>query len=108
MNDEFRQDVYFKPWGPLISPTYRNEGITKTDIVVASCVWGLTLVNAGIAVWLACAQTTASKSPLRSVYVWMIWLELTVSVLMGFECFLHLLKFIPPSELSTALTLQPD
>jgi hypothetical protein len=98
MNDEYRQDPSFKPWGPLISPSYKNENITKADIIVASAVLGLTLINAGIAVWLAFNQTRASRSPLRSVYVWMIWLELTVSVVMGIECFLHLLKYIPPSK----------
>jgi hypothetical protein len=98
MNDEFRQDPSFKPWGPLISPTYQNENITKADILVASLVWGLTVINAGIGFWLATLQTRSSRSPLRSVYVWMIWIELTVSVVMGLECFLHLLKYIPPSE----------
>jgi hypothetical protein len=98
MNDEFRNVSSFKPWGPLISPTYENEHITGADITVASVVWALTLVNVGIAIWLACIQTKTSKSPLSSVYVWMIWLELATSFIMGLECFLHLLKFIPPSE----------
>jgi hypothetical protein len=98
MNTEFRKDAHFQPWGPFISPTYQNERITKTDIVVASLVWVLTLVNAGIAVWLACAQTKVSKSPLRSTYIWMVWLEMIASVVMGLESYLHLLKLIPPSE----------
>jgi hypothetical protein len=34
------------------------------------------------------------------VYVWMIWLELVVSFVMGLECWLHILKVIPPSKLS--------
>jgi hypothetical protein len=99
MNEEFRHDIVVEPWGPLISPKYEKEGITNTDIVVASVVFFLTLVNAVIAVWLACVQTKVSRSPLRSVYVWMIWLELIVCVIMGAECYLHLLKYIPPSEL---------
>jgi len=97
MNEEFKIDPSFVPVGPLISPDYRTEPITRTDIVVASVVWGLTLVNAIIAIWLGYGQTKTSKSPLRSVYVWMIWLELLVCLLMGCECFLHLLKLIPPS-----------
>jgi undecaprenyl pyrophosphate phosphatase UppP len=99
MNDEFREGVPFKPWGPLISPTYENEPITKADIVVASAVWALTLVNVVIALWQVSKQTKTSRSPLKSVYVWMIWLELIVSFVMGLECFLHLLKLIPPSKL---------
>jgi hypothetical protein len=99
MNNEFRKDADFRPWGPLISPNYQNESITKTDIVVASVVWALTLVNVIIALWQVAKQTKTSRSPLRSVYVWMIWLELTISFIMGLESFLHLLKVIPPSEL---------
>lgn len=102
MNEEFRNDPSFKPWGPLISPHYQNETITKSDVIVASVVWGLTVVNAIIAIWLGVGQTVSSKSPLRSVYVWMIWLELTVCFCMGFECYLHLLKVIPPSKSSDA------
>lgn len=98
MNEEFRQDPSFKAWGPLISPDYHNENITRADITVASAVWALTVVNAIIGIWLALGQTKASRSPIRSVYVWMIWLELTVSFVMGLECFLHLLKIIRPSE----------
>lgn len=98
MNDEYKDDPSFKPWGPLISPNYVNEPIKKADIVVASVVWFLTLVNAMIAMYLGWGQTKGSRSPLRSVYVWMIWLELAVSLTMGLECYLHLLKYIKPSK----------
>jgi hypothetical protein len=98
MNNEYRPEVLVKPWGPFISPNYVNERITKADIIVASIVWTLTLVNVIIGCWLAVAQTKHSRSPSRSVYVWMIWLELIASFIMGLECILHLLKHIPPSE----------
>jgi len=97
MNDEFREGVRFEPWGPLISLTYHQENISIADIIVASIVWALTLVNVIIAIWQVFKQTKESRSPYRSVYIWMIWLELIVSFVMGLECFLHLLKFIPPS-----------
>lgn len=97
MSGEFRDVPSFTPWGPFISPDYEIEPITTGDVITASVVWGLTLVNAIIAVWLGYGQTRGSKSPMRSVYVWMIWLELLVSFSMGLECFLHLLKVIRPS-----------
>ncbi|KAF2631076.1 hypothetical protein BU25DRAFT_455408 [Macroventuria anomochaeta] len=97
MSNEFRDDPSFLPWGPLISPNYKNEPITTADIIIASIVWGLTLINVLIAIWLAWGQSKVSRSPLRSVYIWMIWLELVISFAMGFECFLHLLKYIRPS-----------
>lgn len=99
MNDEYRVDPSFQPWGPLISPEYKLEPITTADIITASTVFGLTLINVIIGIWLAYGQLRASRSPLRSVYVWMIWLELVVSFVMGVECFLHLLKYIRPSKL---------
>ena len=102
MDQEFRDVPSFKPWGPFISPNYKSENITRGDVAIASTVWGLTLVNVIIAVFLAYKQSIVSRSPLKSVYVWMIWLELTVCFCMGFECYLHLLKVIPPSKSSDA------
>lgn len=99
LNDEFRDGKRFEAWGPLISPAYENEAITNSDIIVASVVWALTVVFAVTAVVQMIKQTKSSRSPLRSTYVWMIWLELVCCFVMGLECFLHLLKLIPPSEL---------
>jgi hypothetical protein len=98
MSEEFHDKPSFQPWGPFISESYHNEPITKADIIIASVVWGLTLVNVIVALWLIVKQTRGSRSPLRSVYVWMIWLELIVSFTMGLESFLHLLKYIRPSR----------
>ncbi|KAF2844806.1 hypothetical protein T440DRAFT_547047 [Plenodomus tracheiphilus IPT5] len=97
MNDEFKIDPNFRPWGPFISPNYELEAITKADVVIASTVWGLTCINVILAIYLGIHQTKGSRSPVRSVYVWMIWLELVVSFCMGLECFLHLMKLIRPS-----------
>ncbi|RYN43124.1 hypothetical protein AA0112_g904 [Alternaria arborescens] len=97
MSGEFRDVPSFKPWGPFISDSYENEPITESDIIIASVVWALTLINVIIALWLIQKQTRGSRSPLKSVYIWMIWLELIVSFVMGLESFLHLLKYIRPS-----------
>ncbi|XP_014562704.1 hypothetical protein COCVIDRAFT_83774 [Bipolaris victoriae FI3] len=97
MNQEFRDNPSFKAWGPFISPNYHNEPITRSDIIIASTVWALTLVNIIIAFFLAVRQTKESRAPLRSIYIWMIWMEMAVCFVMGLECYLHLLKFISPS-----------
>lgn len=97
MEQEFRPNAHFEPWGPLISPEYEKEPITRSDIVVATVVWALTLTNVFIAIWVGWGQTKTSRKPWKSVYVWMIWLELFVSFVMGLECYLHLLKVIEPS-----------
>jgi hypothetical protein len=99
MTREFRDVPGFKPWGPFIGENFVQEPITEQNIIVASVVWGLTLINIIIAIWLIYGQTKGSRSPLRSVYVWMIWIELIVSFVMGLECYLHLLKIIRPSKL---------
>jgi hypothetical protein len=100
MANEFRPNTDFMGWGPFIKG-YHNEPITKGDIIVASTVWALTCLAAVLALYLAWGQTTASRSPLRSIYVWLIWIELVVCLLMGLECYLHLLKIIRPSKLKT-------
>lgn len=97
---EIKSDLDFVAWGPFIKG-YHNEPITRGDIIVASTVWALTCLAALLAVYLAWGQTTASRSPLRSIYVWLIWIELLVCLLMGLECYLHLLKIIKPSKLKT-------
>lgn len=107
MNDEFKIDPTFKAWGPFIPDTYENEPITTSDIIIAGTIFALTLANALLAMYLGFYQTIGSRSPIRSTYVWMIWLELLVSFLMGLECFLHLLKFIKPSK-SSILLLSPS
>jgi hypothetical protein len=101
MQNEFKQDPNFLPWGPFIPKRYRNEPITRGDVIIASIVWGLTCLATIQAIYLAWGQTKASRSPLRSIYVWLIWIELIVSFIMGIECFLHLLKVIRPSMSTT-------
>lgn len=96
-SSEFHNDPNFKPWGPFVSPTFISEPISRTDIITASVVWGLTVLAAITAGFLAYGQTKSSRSPLRSPYVCMMWIELAVCFAMGIECYLHMLKFIRPS-----------
>jgi hypothetical protein len=84
---------------------FQDQPIRGSDITIATVVFALTLVNVGIAIYLGYGQTQNSRSPLRSVYVWLIWLELLVSTLMGFECYLHLLKVISASQYAMTLVL---
>jgi hypothetical protein len=95
---EFKDDPTFVPWGPFVSTHFVNEPISRTDIITASVVWCLTLVAACSAIFLGYGQTRSSRSPLRSAYVWMIWIELAVCFAMGLECYLHMLKTIRPSK----------
>ncbi|KAJ4300845.1 hypothetical protein N0V90_002933 [Kalmusia sp. IMI 367209] len=97
MNREWRPGVNFEPWGPFVGKDFKNEKITHTDIIITSIVWALTLINVIIAIYFGYKQSKSSRSPLRSVYIWMIWLEMVASFIMGLECYLHVLKYVRPS-----------
>lgn len=87
------------PVGPLISPNYIPEDITKADVAISSTVWALTLVWCGICSWQGFGQTKRARRPWKTVYIWMIWLELLVCFAMGLECWCFIMKWIHPSEL---------
>ncbi|KAF2087720.1 hypothetical protein K490DRAFT_23453, partial [Saccharata proteae CBS 121410] len=87
----------FYPIGPLIGDDYVPQPIKKSDVIIASIVWSLTLIWAGICGRQVYQQIRISRFPLRSAFVWMISIELVVCVVMGTECWLHLVEIIPPS-----------
>lgn len=64
MSNEWKPDVDFDPWGPFIGEHYKNELITKTDVIIASVVWAATLLNVVIAFYLGYKQSKNSRSPL--------------------------------------------
>ncbi|KAF1973242.1 hypothetical protein BU23DRAFT_465651 [Bimuria novae-zelandiae CBS 107.79] len=97
MSNVWRPEVNIDPWGPFIGRDFKNQTTTKTDIIITCFVWAATVINSLIAIYLGYHQSKTSRSPLRSVYIWMIWLELGVSFIMGLESFLHVMKFIRPS-----------
>lgn len=108
MNRVWRPEVDFSPWGPFVGKYFKNDPITYTDITISSVVWGLTLVNLLIAAWLGYKQCHSSRSPLKSMYIWMIWLEMGASFIMGLECFLFVLKYIRPSRFSLVHAFSHD
>ncbi|KAL5407216.1 hypothetical protein PMIN06_003811 [Paraphaeosphaeria minitans] len=97
MTRVWRPDANTRPWGPFVGKHFKDEPITHTDVAITCVVWVATLINFIIAVWLAYKQCRSSRSPLRSVYIWMIWLEMAASFIMGLVCFLYILKCIRPS-----------
>ena len=97
LNDEFRPNVDFSPWGPFVPANYINMKVVKADILIASIAGIISLICAGYATWLVYKQMISSRSPLRSMYIWMIWTELGACLIMGIICYLHLFKIIRPS-----------
>jgi hypothetical protein len=97
LSTEFDPDPTFSAWGPFVPESYHMQPVTYRAIVVAGIVFGLTNIFAFSAAYIAFGQTKACRSPWRSVYIWMIWLELAASIVIAIECLLHLLKIIRPS-----------
>lgn len=94
---EFKPDPSFTAWGPFIRDDYYIQPVTYRAITVASLVFGLAGIFAITAAIIAHRQTKACRKPLKSVYIWMIWLELAASVVIAIQCLLYLLKVIRPS-----------
>ncbi|KAF2622831.1 hypothetical protein BU25DRAFT_302960, partial [Macroventuria anomochaeta] len=94
---ELNPDPTFTGWGPFIRDDYYIQPVTEGAIIVASLVFGLANFFAITAAYIAYRQTRACRNPLRSAYIWMIWLELAASFVIAIECLLYLLKAIRPS-----------
>ncbi|KAH6644297.1 hypothetical protein C7974DRAFT_18155 [Boeremia exigua] len=94
---EFNPDPTFTAWGPFIRDGYYIQPVTYRAITVASLVFGLANIFAISAAVIAYRQTRACRRPLKSAYIWMIWLELAASFVIAIQCLLYLLKVIRPS-----------
>lgn len=87
----------FTAWGPFVRNNYTVLPVTRTDIIVASTIFGLANIFAISAAYIAVQQTRLARRPLKSTYIWMIWLEWTASVVLSIECLLYLFRVIRPS-----------
>lgn len=94
---EFNPDPTFTAWGPFIRDDYYIQPVTYRAITVAGLVFGLANIFAISAAFIAFKQTRACRRPLKSAYIWMVWLELAASFVIAIECLLYLLKIIRPS-----------
>ena len=94
---EFNPDPSFTAWGPFIRQPFLIQPVLYSDIIIASVVFGLAMIFGILAACVAFQQTRAARRPLRSAYIWMIWLEIAASVVIGLECLFYLLKVVRPS-----------
>jgi hypothetical protein len=94
---EFRPDPNFTPWGPFIPDDYIVEPITYRTVITASVLFGLTWILAFLAMYIAFRQSRAAREPWKSLYIWMVWVEIAASVFIGVDVLLYLLKIIRPS-----------
>lgn len=88
----------FKPWGPFIKKDQFVIQLTShADLIVAGTIFATSNIFAISAALIAFRQTMQSPRPMRSHYIWMIWLEWASSVALNIECLLHLLYIVRPS-----------
>ena len=99
MSAEFRPNANFEPTGPFVGKNFVNQEITYTDVIISAVIWVFTLGFMGLAIWTILKQMKSARSPLRSLYIWLAWIEIAASLVMGIVSFLHLLKVLRPCML---------
>ncbi|KAF1943845.1 hypothetical protein EJ02DRAFT_342348 [Clathrospora elynae] len=97
MGEVINSPVAFTAWGPFVRDNYRVLRVTRTDIIIASTVFGFVILFAASAAYIAVIQTRSCQRPTRSGYIWMVWLEWAACVVLAVECLLYLLREIRPS-----------
>jgi hypothetical protein len=68
---------------------------TLTDFKIASLAAGFTLGFGFLTVWTAIKQTLKAKSPLRSVFLWMLWGEIAANLGIGILGWLFMEGVVP-------------
>jgi len=66
------------------------------DFKLASTAAGFTLGFSVLCIWNAIQQTRAVRSPLRSVYIFMVWGEIVANLCIGIIGYLFLDEILKP------------
>jgi uncharacterized membrane protein len=67
------------------------------DYQVAALAAGFTLGFGILTIWEAIKQTQRNRNPLRSVYIYMVWGEIIVNVVIGIIAWLFLNDVLGPT-----------
>ncbi|KAF2686643.1 hypothetical protein K458DRAFT_362841 [Lentithecium fluviatile CBS 122367] len=70
---------------------------TRSDIQIAALAAGFTLGFGLLTCWEAIKQTRQNRNPLRSVYIYMIWGEIVVNLVIGIIGWIFLAGIIGPT-----------
>jgi hypothetical protein len=70
---------------------------TVQDFQLAALAAGFTLGFGFLTVWEAVKQTRRNRNPLRSMYIYMVWGEILVNVLIGIVGWLFLNDALGPT-----------
>jgi len=74
-----------------------------SDFKLASTAAGFTLGFGVLCVWNAIQQTRAVRSPLRSVYIFMVWGEIVANLAIGIIGWLFLDGVLSPRQVNPSL-----
>ncbi|KAF5000142.1 hypothetical protein FGRMN_1956 [Fusarium graminum] len=86
----------------LLSPRFKEQEVTRGDLLIAATALGFTIGFGWLTVWKATRQTYQiyrrhGRRVFRNAYIIMIWGELLVCTIFAVICILRLLRIIPPS-----------
>lgn len=70
---------------------------TKTDFQVASLAAGFSLGFGFLTAWEAIKQTKRNKNPARSAYIYMVWAEIAVNIVIAVLGWLFLDGVLKPT-----------
>ena len=87
----------YTAWGPFIRDNYYIQPLSYRANIISATVFTAAMLLAILAGYLAIFQTKAARTPLKSFYIWMIWLELIACVIIAVVCLCYLHKAIRPS-----------
>ncbi|POS82267.1 hypothetical protein EPUL_005119, partial [Erysiphe pulchra] len=88
---------------PKVCDDRRVIEVTRKDLAIASLAWGFTMGFGFLTTWNAMKQTASvhrryGTPRLISPYIWMIWLEIFISFILGITCWLHMVGVVHPSS----------
>jgi hypothetical protein len=91
-------DPTFTSWGPFINhETYIIQPVNPADLATAIVAFLVVIGFAASAAYAGYKQTTRSREPWKSAYLWMVWAEWASCIILAILCLLFLIRIVRPS-----------
>jgi hypothetical protein len=81
----------------IVHGSLNNMSTSVQDYQIAALAAGFTIGFGSLTVWEAIKQTRRNRNPLRSAYIYMIWGEVAVNVIIAIIAWLFLNQRLGPS-----------
>jgi uncharacterized membrane-anchored protein YitT (DUF2179 family) len=97
LTDLFPGTPLTSPWfGAHLHDTSDNMSTSVQDYQIAALAAGFTVGFGLLTVWEAIKQTRRNRNPLRSAYIYMLWGEITVNIIIAIIAWLFLNEKLGP------------